>query len=160
MLASPIFFYSVSAHTKILMDRCQSLWVKKYWIDKIPYGQREPTRKGLFISVGATKGKRLFDAFALLRSSISLTSSMSNSGKPCSTGGSTSKGTRSHILIILRRLMRQEGSLPPSRNDSISVMKKREPPGKRLEIRVISCHTGAATLTREPREAYGVQLNL
>ena len=29
MLASPIMFYTVSAHTKILMDRCQSLWVKK-----------------------------------------------------------------------------------------------------------------------------------
>ena len=29
MLASPVFFYTVSAHTKILMDRCQSLWVKK-----------------------------------------------------------------------------------------------------------------------------------
>jgi multimeric flavodoxin WrbA len=61
MLASPIFFYTVSAHTKILMDRCQSLWVKKYWIDKVPYGQWEPKRKGLFISVGATKGKKLFD---------------------------------------------------------------------------------------------------
>jgi len=33
MLASPIFFYTVSAHTKILMDRCQSFWVKKYWSD-------------------------------------------------------------------------------------------------------------------------------
>jgi multimeric flavodoxin WrbA len=65
MLASPIFFYTVSAHTKILMDRCQSLWVKKYWIDKIPYGQRNPRRKGLFISVGATKGKRLFDGTLL-----------------------------------------------------------------------------------------------
>ena len=31
ILASPIFFYTVSAHVKILMDRCQSLWVKKYW---------------------------------------------------------------------------------------------------------------------------------
>jgi len=61
MLASPIFFYTVSAHTKILMDRCQSLWVKKYWIDKVPFGRRELSRKGLFISVGATKGKKLFD---------------------------------------------------------------------------------------------------
>ncbi len=65
MLASPIFFYTVSAHTKILMDRCQSLWVKKYWIDKIPYGQWQPKRKGLFISVGATKGKRLFEGTLL-----------------------------------------------------------------------------------------------
>lgn len=60
MLASPIFFYTVSAHTKILMDRCQSLWVKKYWIEKTPFNQWEPKRKGLFISVGATKGKKLF----------------------------------------------------------------------------------------------------
>jgi multimeric flavodoxin WrbA len=29
MLASPIFFYTVSAYTKILMDRSQSFWVKK-----------------------------------------------------------------------------------------------------------------------------------
>jgi multimeric flavodoxin WrbA len=65
MLASPIFFYTVSAHTKILMDRCQSLWVKKYWIEKVPYGQWEPKRKGLFISVGATKGKRLFEGTLL-----------------------------------------------------------------------------------------------
>jgi multimeric flavodoxin WrbA len=65
MLASPIFFYTVSAHTKILMDRCQSLWVKKYWIDHIPYGQKNLKRKGLFISVGATKGKRLFDGTLL-----------------------------------------------------------------------------------------------
>jgi len=65
MLASPIFFYTVSAHTKILMDRCQSLWVKKYWVDKIPFGQSKPKRKGLFISVGATRGKKLFDGTML-----------------------------------------------------------------------------------------------
>ncbi len=65
MLASPIFFYSVSAHTKILMDRCQSLWVKKYWIDNVAVGQWEPKRKGLFLSAGATKGKRLFEGTLL-----------------------------------------------------------------------------------------------
>ena len=65
MLASPIFFYTVSALTKILMDRCQSLWVKKYWLEKTPIGKRELTRKGLFISVGATRGKRLFDGALL-----------------------------------------------------------------------------------------------
>ena len=61
MLASPIFFYTVSAQIKILMDRCQSLWVKKYWIDKVPFRQWTATRKGLFISAGATRGKKLFD---------------------------------------------------------------------------------------------------
>jgi len=65
MLASPIFFYSVSAHVKILMDRCQSFWVKKYWIEKVPMKPQTPTRKGVFISVGATNGKRLFDGALL-----------------------------------------------------------------------------------------------
>ncbi|WP_245589147.1 flavodoxin family protein [Desulfatirhabdium butyrativorans] len=65
MLASPIFFYTVSSHTKILMDRCQSLWVKKYWIEKQPFQQKEDKRKGLFISAGATQGKKLFDGVLL-----------------------------------------------------------------------------------------------
>lgn len=65
MLASPVFFYTVSAHTKILMDRCQSLWVKRYLLEKTPFGKGDFKRKGLFISVGATKGKRLFDGILL-----------------------------------------------------------------------------------------------
>jgi multimeric flavodoxin WrbA len=65
MLASPIFFYTVSAHTKIFMDRCQSLWVRKYWIEKQVFKEAPETRKGLFISVGATEGKKLFDGAIL-----------------------------------------------------------------------------------------------
>ena len=65
MLASPVFFYTVSSHTKILMDRFQSLWVKKYWVDKTPKDQKMITRKGLFIAVGATKGRKLFDGSLL-----------------------------------------------------------------------------------------------
>jgi len=65
MLASPIFFYTVSAHTKILMDRCQSLWVKRHWLEKNTNEKPRAFRKGLFISVGATKGKRLFEGTLL-----------------------------------------------------------------------------------------------
>ncbi len=66
MLASPIFFYTVSAHTKILMDRCQSLWVKKYWLEKQALAEtRIHRKKGLFISVGATSGKKLFEGTLL-----------------------------------------------------------------------------------------------
>jgi len=65
MLASPIFFYTVSSHTKILMDRFQSLWVKKYWVEKTPKDKKGIRRKGLFISVGATRGKKLFDGMLL-----------------------------------------------------------------------------------------------
>lgn len=65
ILASPIFFYAVSAHTKILIDRCQSLWVKKYWIENTRPGSKTCLRKGLFLSVGATRGKKLFDGALL-----------------------------------------------------------------------------------------------
>ena len=65
ILASPIFFYTVSAHTKIFMDRCQSLWVRKYWIENQVFGKAPEIRKGLFISVGATSGKKLFDGAIL-----------------------------------------------------------------------------------------------
>lgn len=65
ILASPVFFYAVSAHTKILMDRCQSLWAKRYWVEKAPTGKHKARRKGIFISVGATKGKKLFDGALL-----------------------------------------------------------------------------------------------
>jgi hypothetical protein len=65
ILASPVFFYAVSSHTKILMDRFQSLWVKKYWVDKIAAENQAFMRRGLFISAGATKGKKLFDGMLL-----------------------------------------------------------------------------------------------
>ena len=65
IVATPVFFYTVSAHTKILMDRFQSLWVKKYWIDKTPRNHPKVMRKAILISVGATKGKKLFDGILL-----------------------------------------------------------------------------------------------
>lgn len=60
ILASPIFFYAVSAHTKIMMDRCQSLWVKKYWLDKQSLGRSDNPKPGLFLAAGASHGPQLF----------------------------------------------------------------------------------------------------
>jgi len=65
IISSPIFFYAVSAHTKTMMNRFQSLWVRKYWIDEMPYEARNFKRKGLFITVGATQGKMLFNGVRL-----------------------------------------------------------------------------------------------
>lgn len=59
-LASPVMFYAVSAHTKILMDRCQSFWAKKY-ILKIQSKEKD----GYFFCVGATKGEKLFDGILM-----------------------------------------------------------------------------------------------
>jgi multimeric flavodoxin WrbA len=65
ILSSPIFFYTVSAHTKIFMDRFQSQWVKKYWLDKEAGSQSEKIKKALFISAGASHGRQLFDGVLL-----------------------------------------------------------------------------------------------
>ncbi len=104
MLASPIFFYAVSAHTKVLMDRCQSLWVKKYWIDKVPFGQGEIKRKGLFISAGATSGKSSLTGHSSA-CAISLMSSIWKSGEPCFIAAWTTKGTSCSTPSISKKLI-------------------------------------------------------
>jgi multimeric flavodoxin WrbA len=64
ILASPIFFYGLTGWTKALIDRVQSLWVRKYRL-KVPLAQPGRRRRGFFISVGATKGARLFEGAVL-----------------------------------------------------------------------------------------------
>ena len=59
-LASPIFFYSVSAQAKALIDRCQAMWAKKYLL-KQPIAPAKPQRKGVFLAVGGSKGSKIFD---------------------------------------------------------------------------------------------------
>ncbi|MHB1126145.1 MAG: flavodoxin family protein [Bacillota bacterium] len=64
VLAGPIFFYGVPAQLKALIDRAQALWNRKYSL-------RQQVRpdcgrgKAAFISVGATKGEKLFDGSIL-----------------------------------------------------------------------------------------------
>ena len=61
IIASPIFFYGLTAQLKALIDRCQALWVRKYILHNLP----DAARKGVFIGVGATRGKQLFDGSIL-----------------------------------------------------------------------------------------------
>ncbi len=63
VFASPIFFYGITSQAKAVVDRCQALWARRYILDTPKEDDR--IRKGIFISVGATKGKRLFDGAVL-----------------------------------------------------------------------------------------------
>jgi multimeric flavodoxin WrbA len=56
IIASPIFFYTVSAQIMTLLSRCQAFWARKYVLK-----METPVKKGAFIAVGATKGAKLFD---------------------------------------------------------------------------------------------------
>jgi len=61
--ASPIFFYGLTSQAKAIVDRCQALWVRKYVLGMGKEDRR--IRRGVFISVGATQGERLFDGVVL-----------------------------------------------------------------------------------------------
>ena len=56
-LASPIFFYSVSAQAKAMIDRTQALWSRRYQLKQDFPG---PDRQGVLLCTGATHGKLLF----------------------------------------------------------------------------------------------------
>jgi arsenate reductase len=61
--ASPIFFYGVTAWLKAVIDRTQCLWARRRVLGLTDPGA--PSRVGVFLSVGATKGERLFDGASL-----------------------------------------------------------------------------------------------
>jgi multimeric flavodoxin WrbA len=63
IFASPIFFYGLTSQAKAIVDRCQALWVRKYELGMGKEDRR--IRRGVFISVGATRGERLFDGAVL-----------------------------------------------------------------------------------------------
>ncbi len=63
VFASPIFFYGLTSQAKAIVDRCQALWVRKYVLGIGKVDNR--LRRGVFISVGATRGERLFDGAVL-----------------------------------------------------------------------------------------------
>lgn len=63
IIASPVFFYGVTGLAKAMIDRCQSLWARKYILN-LPVSPIAD-RKGAFISVAATRGKKLFDGVRL-----------------------------------------------------------------------------------------------
>ena len=54
IVASPIFFFALSAQTKIMMDRCQAFWCEKYLL-KQPIPEGPKGRLGLLILVGGMK---------------------------------------------------------------------------------------------------------
>jgi len=65
ILASPIFFYGVTAWAKALIDRCQAFWSRKYILKDESLGKEGKRRKGFLISVGGTKGQRVFEGAIL-----------------------------------------------------------------------------------------------
>ncbi len=63
IIASPVYFYNVPSQLKAMIDRCQTLWSRKY---KLQINDpSENSRKGYMLAVGATQGKALFDSIEM-----------------------------------------------------------------------------------------------
>ena len=65
ILASPIFFYGITAQAKAFIDRTQALWNRKRLAKEKGKWQEDPERRGFFLSVAATRGERVFEGAVL-----------------------------------------------------------------------------------------------
>jgi multimeric flavodoxin WrbA len=61
VIASPIYFYGLSGQAKLLVDRSQASYMRKYKRLAEGHESSASKRKGFFLCAGATRGKRLFD---------------------------------------------------------------------------------------------------
>jgi multimeric flavodoxin WrbA len=64
-LASPIYFYGLSGQIKLIIDRAQAMWSKRFLEKDAEAMKRYDSGKGYLIAVGATRGKNLFDGSQL-----------------------------------------------------------------------------------------------
>lgn len=65
ILASPIFFYGITAQAKAFIDRTQALWNRKRLLKDKGLWQKSAERRGFFVSVAATKGAKVFEGAIL-----------------------------------------------------------------------------------------------
>lgn len=61
VLVAPIYFMAHCAQAKIVIDRCQAFWARKYVL-KLPVIEKNPgtARIGAFVSCGGTRGEKVF----------------------------------------------------------------------------------------------------
>ena len=59
IVASPIYFGSITAQLKAMIDRCNSLWVSKYMLKNNPFTKKRS--RGLFLCVGGRDSRVYFE---------------------------------------------------------------------------------------------------
>jgi len=59
IVSSPVFFMGLPAQLKAVVDRCQSIWVRKYLLRRRMPNPDE--RRALFIQVGGMKKEKVFE---------------------------------------------------------------------------------------------------
>lgn len=65
IFATPVFFMTVCAQAKLLIDRCQCLWAHKHILKKPFFTAARPDRRAMVIAVGGSKSKKMFESIHL-----------------------------------------------------------------------------------------------
>ena len=65
IFATPVFFMTVCAQAKLLIDRCQSLWARKYVLKKPVIKSSGRDRRAMVIAVGGSRGEKMFGCIRL-----------------------------------------------------------------------------------------------
>ena len=65
IVATPIHFMSVCGQAKLLIDRCQCLWARKYVLNQPLFPDAQRDRWAMVIAVGATSSTNMFDCVRL-----------------------------------------------------------------------------------------------
>jgi multimeric flavodoxin WrbA len=60
IMAAPIYFMAHCAQAKLLIDRCQVFWARRYRRNEQLRDTSKTRPRGVFISVGATHGSKVF----------------------------------------------------------------------------------------------------
>ncbi len=60
IFATPVFFMTVTAQAKLLIDRCQCLWVRKYQLKEEFSLLGGKKRRAMIIAVGGSRSKNMF----------------------------------------------------------------------------------------------------
>ena len=65
IFATPVYFMAVCAQGKLVIDRCQCLWSRKYVLKEPVFDIGKRYRRGMVIAVGGSKSKKMFDSIRM-----------------------------------------------------------------------------------------------
>jgi multimeric flavodoxin WrbA len=101
VIASPIYFYGLSGQAKLLVDRSQATFMRKYKRKANGHASGPPAgRKGFFLCAGATRGKRLFDGTILTVKYFFDAIGVEYAGEECFRGIDEKGAIRRHPMAL------------------------------------------------------------
>jgi putative NADPH-quinone reductase len=126
ILAAPIFFMALPAQAKLVIDRCQALWVEKYLLGvRRTHGDDGSRRAGLFLSVGGTRFRSLFDGARATVRAFFATCDVEYAGDLCFAGVDLAGAIKEHPTALTRAWEAGSGLVAPIRGASTPAVEEK-----------------------------------